>query len=148
MPSRRYIIRTLFLLQVTKLQSSEYIQKGKLLVVVNMMLASIHTYLLLLLSLTHLPDSLFFQPCFLREAGTTARSISTSFQIHKQRRRELQSPFPDFMLILCCWEKSQGRTLIGLTWVTYLLIDWSLWHSCVVRRWVGKKSLTTFYRTL
>lgn len=65
-------------------------KKRTLLVHVNMMLAIISAYLFLRLSLPHLPNSLFFQPCFLHEAGTIASSKFTSCQMHKQRRKDLQ----------------------------------------------------------
>lgn len=96
------------------------------------MLAGIRAYLPLFLSLTHLPDSLFFQSCLLHEAGIIASSMLTSFQIHQQRRKGLQSPLLDLIPMLCQWEKSQGRTLIGLTWVPYLRTGQSPGHSCVV----------------
>ena len=41
----------------------------------------------------------------------------TLLRVHKQRRKDLQSPFPKCILILCQWEKSQVRTVAGLTGV-------------------------------
>lgn len=96
------------------------------------MLAGIRAYLPLFLSLTHLPDSLFFQSCLLHEAGIIASSMLTSFQIHQQRRKGLQSPLLDLMPRLCRWEQSQGRTLMGLTRVPCLRTGRSPGHSCVV----------------
>lgn len=76
------------------------------------MLSSIHAYLHLLLSLSHLLDSLIFQAFFLCETGNLASSIFTSFHINRQRRKDPQPPFPD-------WFHAVGKTPRGRRWLTW-----------------------------